>query len=161
MAIREELSVVIGRPVEEVFDFATDPENEPLWQSTSLETERTSEGPLGVGATFRNTSKFLGRRIESAYEVTEMEPPRRQCIKIVSGPIPGSDCYLFEPAEGGTRFTQTFVVEVGGFFRLAEPLVARAIRRQFDADMATLKDVLDAGGTGGVTPESRSSVRVY
>ncbi len=161
MTIREELSVVIERPVEEVFAFATDPENDPLWQSATLETEQTSEGPLGVGATFRNTSKFLGRCIESAYEVTEMEPPRRQCIKIVSGPIPGSGCYLFEPAEGGTRFTQTFVVEVGGFFRLAEPLVARAIRRQFDADMATLKDVLEAGGTGGVTPESRSSVRVY
>ena len=149
MAIREELSVVIGRPVEEVFDFATDPENEPLWQSTTLETEQTSEGPLGVGATFRNTSKFLGRRIESTYEVTEMERPRRQCVRIVSGPIPGSGCYLFEPAEGGTRFTQTFDAEVGGFFSLAEPLVARAIRRQTEADMATLKDVLEAGGTGG------------
>jgi uncharacterized protein YndB with AHSA1/START domain len=33
MAIREELSVVIERPVEEVFAFATDPENEPLWLS--------------------------------------------------------------------------------------------------------------------------------
>jgi uncharacterized membrane protein len=149
MAIREELSVVIGRPVEEVFAFATDPENDPLWQSTSLETEMTSGEPVGVGTTFRNTSKFLGRRIETAYEVTEMEPPRRQCVKIVSGPIPGSGCYLFEPAEGGTRFTQTFDAEVGGFFSLAEPLVARAIRRQTEADMATLKDVLEAGGTGG------------
>ena len=149
MAIREELSVVIERPVEEVFAFATDPQNDPLWQSTSLETERTSKGPVGVGATFRNTSKFLGRRIETAYKVTEMEPPRRQCVKIVSGPIPGSGCYLFEPAGGGTRFTQTFDAEVGGFFRLTEPLVARAIRRQTEADMATLKDVLEAGGTGG------------
>ena len=148
MAIREELSVVIGRPVEEVFAFATDPENDPLWQSTSLETEQTSGGPVGVGTTFRNISKFLGRRIETAYEVTEMEHPRRQCVRIVSGPIPGSGCYLFEPAEGGTRFTQTFDAEVGGFFRLAEPLVARAIRRQTEADMATLKDVLEAGGTG-------------
>ena len=149
MTIREELSVVFERPVEEVFTFATDPENEPLWQSTSLETERTSEGPLGVGATFRNTSKFLGRRIETTYEVTEMEYPRRECVKIVSGPIPGSGCYLFEPAEGGTRFTQTFVVEVGGFFRLAEPLVGRAIRRQTEADMATLKDMLEAVETKG------------
>jgi hypothetical protein len=37
--------------------------------------------------------------------------------------------------------------EVGGFFRLAEPLVGRAIRRQIEADMATLKDLLEAGGT--------------
>ena len=55
--------------------------------------------------------------------------------------------YLFEPADGGTRFTQTFEAEIGGFFKLAEPLVGRAIRRQMDADMATLKDLLEAGGT--------------
>ncbi len=149
MAIRKELSVVIDRPIEEVFAFATEPENEPLWQSTSLETEQTSGGPVGVGTTFRNTSKFLGRRIDSTYEVTENEPPRRQCVRVTSGPIPGSGCYLFEPAEGGTRFTQRFEAEIGGFFRLAEPLVGRAIRRQMDVDMATLKDLLEAGGTEG------------
>ena len=149
MAIREELSVVIDRPIEEVFAFATEPENEPLWQSTSLETEQTSGGPVGVGTTFRNTSKFLGRRIDSTYEVTENEPPRRQCVRVTSGPIPGSGCYLFEPAEGGTRFTQRFEAEIGGFFKLAEPLVGRAVRRQMDVDMATLKDLLEAGGTEG------------
>ena len=149
MAIREELSVVIDRPIEEVFAFATEPENEPLWQSTSLETEQTSGGPVGVGTTFRNTSKFLGRRIDSTYEVTENEPPRRQCVRATSGPIPGSGCYLFEPAEGGTRFTQRFEAEIGGFFRLAEPLVARAIRRQMEADMETLKDLLESSETEG------------
>ena len=150
MAIRQEHSVVIERPVEEVFAFATDPNNDPLWQSTSLETEQTSEGPVDVGTTFRNTSKFLGRRIDSTYEVTENDPPHKQCVRITSGPIPGSGCYLFEPADGGsTRFTQIFEAEIGGFFRLAEPLVGRALRRQMQADMATLKDLLESGETEG------------
>ncbi len=150
MTIREEHSVVIDRPVEEVFAFATDPNNDPLWQSTSLETEQTSEGPLDVGATLRNTSKFLGRRIESTLEVTENEPPRKQCVRVTSGPIPGSGCYLFESADdGSTRFTQTFEAEVDGFFRLAEPLVGRALRRQMQADMETLKDLLESGETEG------------
>ena len=145
MAIREEHTVVIRRPVEEVFAFATDPNNAPLWQSTSLETQQTSEGPVDVGTTFRDTTKFLGRRIESTYELTENDPPHKQCMRITSGPIPGSGCYLFEPADGGgsTRFTQTFEAEVGGFFKLAEPLVGRALRRQTEADMATLKDILE------------------
>ena len=150
MAIRQEHSVVIERPVEEVFAFVTDPNNDPLWQSTSLETEQTSEGPVDVGTTFRNTSKFLGRRIDSTYEVTENDPPNKQCVRITSGPIPGEGCYLYEPADGGsTRFTQNFEAEVGGFFRLAEPLVARAIRRQMEADMATLKDLLESSETEG------------
>ena len=148
MAIQQEHTVVIERPIEEVFAFVTDPDNVSLWQSTSLATEKTSEGPVGVGTTFRDTSKFLGRRIESDYEVTENEPPNRQCMRITSGPIPGSGCYLLEPTDGGsTRFTQNFEADVGGFFRLAEPLVGRAIRRQMEADMATLKDLLEAGET--------------
>ncbi len=146
MAIRQEHTVVIERPVEEVFAFTTDPKNESLWQSTSLETEQTSEGEVDVGTTFRNISKFLGRTIESIYQVTENDPPHKQCVEVTSGPLPGAGCYLYEPADGGsTRFTQTFETEVGGFFKLAEPLVARAIRRQMEADMATLKDLLEAG----------------
>jgi len=145
MAIQQEHSMVIDRPIEEVFAFVTDPNNDPLWQSTSLETEQTSEGAVDVGGTFRNTSKLLGRRIESTYEVTENEPPRRQCVRITSGPIPGEGCYLFEHVDGGsTRFTQTFEAEVGGFFRLAEPLVGRVIRRQMEADMGTVKDLLES-----------------
>jgi hypothetical protein len=145
MAIREEHTVVIERSVEAVFAFTTDPNNESLWQSTSLETEQTSEGAVDVGTTFRNTSKFLGRRIESTYQVTENDPPHKQCVRITSGPLPGTGCYLYEPADGGsTRFTQIFETDVGGFFKLAEPLVARAIRRQMKTDMATLKDLLEA-----------------
>jgi uncharacterized protein YndB with AHSA1/START domain len=151
MTIQQEHTVVIDRPIEEVFAFATDPENASLWQSTSLGTEQTSEGPLGVGTTFRDTSKFLGRRIESTYEVTENDPPHRQCMRITSRPIPGSGCYALEPTDdGSTRFTQTFEAEAGGFFRLAEPLVGRAIRRQIEADMATLKHLLEAGETEGI-----------
>jgi uncharacterized protein YndB with AHSA1/START domain len=145
MAVREEHSVVIECPIEEVFAFTADPNNDALWESTTLEAERTSEGPLGVGTTFRNTTKFLGRRFDTSYELTEYEPPRKQCYRVTTGPIPGVVCYLFEPSdEGSTRFTQTFEAEVGGFFRLAEPLVARAIRRQMEADMETLKDMLEA-----------------
>ena len=147
MAVREDHGVTIECPIEEVFAFTADPNNDALWESTTLEAEQTSEGPLDVGATFRNTTKFLGRRFDTSYELTEYEPPRKQCYRVTSGPIPGVVCYLFEPSdEGSTRFTQTFDAEVGGFFRLAEPLVARAIRRQMEADMATLKDLLEAQG---------------
>ena len=92
MGIREEHSVVIERPIEEVFAFVTDPNNDSLWQSRTLETEQTSEGEVDVGTTWRNISKFLGRRIDTTMEVTENEPPRRQCVRVTSGPIPGEGC---------------------------------------------------------------------
>jgi uncharacterized protein YndB with AHSA1/START domain len=150
MTAREEHSVVIDRPIEDVFAYLTDANNDSLWQAATLETEQTSEAPVGVGTIYRNVSKFLGRRIETTFEVTVHESPRKQCIRATSGPIPATGCYLLEPADGGsTRFTQTLEGEVGSFFRLAEPLVARAFRRQMQADMATLKDLLEAGAAEG------------
>jgi carbon monoxide dehydrogenase subunit G len=150
MAINQEHAVVIDRPIEEVFAFVTDPTNDSLWQAWTLETEQTSEGPIEVGSTLRSTAKMLGRRIEVTMEVTENDPPHRQCVRITSGPIPASGCYQLEPADdGSTRFTQTFKGEVGGFFRMAEPLVGRVISRQTEADMATLKDLLESSETEG------------
>ena len=150
MTIQQEHTVLIDRPIEEVFAFVTNPNNDSLWQAWTLETEQTSEGPLDVGSTLRSTAKMLGRRIEVTMEVTENDPPHRQCVRITSGPIPATGCYRLEPADGGsTRFTQTFEGEVGGFFRLAEPVVGRVISRQTQADMATLRDLLESSETEG------------
>ena len=150
MTIQQEHTVTIDRPIDEVFAFVTDPNNDSLWQAWTLETEQTSEGPVDVGTTLRSTAKMLGRRIEVIMEVTENDPPHRQCVRITSGPIPASGCYQLEPADGGsTRFTQTFEGEVGGFFRLAEPVVGGVISRQSKTDMATLKDLLESSETGG------------
>ena len=44
-----------------------------------------------------------------------------------------------------SSFVVPYNAEVGGFFKLAEPLVARVVRRQMETDMATLKDLLEAG----------------
>jgi uncharacterized membrane protein len=147
-----EHSVVIGRPIEEVFAFAADPNNNPLWHSFTLETQTVSGVEVEVGTAFDNVIKFLGRRIETTLEIVENEPPRRQRVRVTSGPIPASGCYDFEPADGGgsTRFTYTLDAEVGGFFKLAEPLVGRAARRQTETDMATLKDLLEAGAPEGM-----------
>ncbi len=143
---RVESSIVIERPVEEVFDFVTDPRNEALWSSLIVEQEKTSEGPTGVGTSLRNTVRFLGRQFDMTFEITEHEINKRNCIRTVSGPIPATGYRIVEPVKGGTRFTQITEGEVGGFFRLAEPLVIRAARRQYETDLAALKDVLEVRG---------------
>ncbi len=151
MTIQQEHTGVIDRSIEEVFAFVTDPNKDPLWHASTLEAEQTSEGPVGVGTTYRIVLKFLGRRIETTYEIIEYEPPHKHCVRITSGPIPAVGCLLLEPTDGGsTRLTQTLDRgELGFFFRLAEPLVRRAINRQSEADLATLKDLLEAGESKG------------
>ncbi len=138
-----EISTVINRPVEEVFAFLSNPENDPKWRS-GIEVKKTSEGPIGVGATYRTVVTALGRRIEGEIEFTEYEPNRRCATKTKSWPIPVESQWTFERVEGGTRVDVTLVAEPGGFFKLAEPLLVSILKRQFEADSANLKDLMEA-----------------
>lgn len=109
-----------------------------------LESEQTSDGPMGVGTTVRSVEQFLGRRIESTAEVTAYEPNKTWGIKATSGPIPFEMKVDFEAVEGGTMLTVTGQAEMGGVFKLVEPIVARMTMRQIESDFANLKDVLEA-----------------
>ena len=99
---------------------------------------------MGVGTTARSVEQFLGRRIESTTEFTVYGPNKTLAFKATSGPIPFVMTMAFEEVEGGTKLTFVAEAELGGFFKLAEPVVARMAKRQIDADFANLKDVLEA-----------------
>lgn len=139
-----EISTVIKRPTEEVFAVMSNAENISKWQSGTIEAEKTSDGPIGVGTTWRSVSRFLGRRIESESEFTEYELNRKLGFKSKSGPIQFEVRMTFERVEGGTRINTKFEAEIGGFFKLAEPLVMSMGKRQLEGDLANLKDLMEA-----------------
>jgi carbon monoxide dehydrogenase subunit G len=139
-----EISTVINRPVEEVFAFASNYENNSKWFSGIIEVKKTSEGPIGVGTTYRTVLTFLGRRIEGESEFTEYEPTRSFAAKSTSGPFPVANRVTFERVEAGTRVNFTTVAEPGGFFKLAEPLLVSMVKRQFEAAFASLKELMEA-----------------
>ena len=59
--IRIETSVLIKQPIEKVFEFVSDVENNHLWQSSIIEGRQTSTGSLGVGTTIMTVSRYFGR----------------------------------------------------------------------------------------------------
>jgi uncharacterized membrane protein len=145
--MRVEESVEIDRPVEEVFSYAADPEHFPEWSGIILEAHKEKPGPIAQGDRFTTVSKFLGRRFETPFEVTAHEHNRRHSHRSTGGPLVQEYTSTFEEtAGGGTRMTQLVEGEPGGFFRLAGALLERAGRRQFRADLETLKDLLEAQG---------------
>jgi hypothetical protein len=77
-------------------------------------------------------------------EVTEYEPNRKLATEMAFGPIVAQQALTFDAVEGGTKVTLAIEGEIGGFFRLAEPLVIRIIQRDFEASLANLKDILEA-----------------
>jgi len=143
-----EQSVVINRPIEEVFEFVADQSKLPLWQSGVLESGVTSEGPMGVGTTYRYTFQLLGRKVETAGEITEYELNSRCSFKAQSGPFPLKGGFSFRAVNGGTRVTLAVEAEAAGFFKLAEPIGARMLNRQFETNFGNLKDLLEAETRG-------------
>ncbi len=141
---RVEASVVISRPVEEVFAFATNPENDSLWQTGGQDMGTAYDGPMRVGAKAQGESQYLGRRFEWTSEVTEYEPNKKLKTEIAFGSILAKIGTVFDPVEGGTKVTMDIEGEVGGFFKLAEPIVVRIIQRDFETSLANLKDILEA-----------------
>ena len=63
-----EINLVINRPIEEVFAFISNPENQPRWRAGTLEVARNSSEPLGVGSVFRGRFTFLGRPFDGNLE---------------------------------------------------------------------------------------------
>jgi ligand-binding SRPBCC domain-containing protein len=143
-----EESVVINRPPEEVFDYVANRENLPEWSGPIQEVRKETQGSLvEEGARFTTVAKFLGRNFETPFEVTVHDPPRRHTDTSRGGPFPQEYTHIFEEVEvGRTRLTEVTDGEPGGFFRLVGPLLEMAVRRQFRADLETLKDLLEAQG---------------
>jgi uncharacterized protein YndB with AHSA1/START domain len=141
--VRAEESVVVGRPIEEVFAYLTDPSKVPEWQSSALEARLETEGPMRAGSRAVETRKFLGRKLESKMDVLEYEPPKLFTIKVASGPVPFQVTNTLSETGAGTRVDAVIEGEPGGFFRLAEPLVVRAVQRELRGNLETLKDVLE------------------
>jgi uncharacterized protein YndB with AHSA1/START domain len=142
--IRVDSEVVINRPASEVFSYLTDPEKAPEWQSSLIEAH--ADGPMQVGTKVTEVRKFLGRRMDSTLEVTQYEPDRKFSMRVLSGPVPFDVEHTLEVDDGGTRLKWVGTGEPAGFFKLAEPLVARQAQRQFRGDFETLKDLLEARG---------------
>lgn len=148
--VRIEVDTTIDRPAEEVFAYASDIERQPEWVAPLTESEKTSSGPTGLGTTYRQVAKFMGRRMELSCEITGYDPPTLYAFQAQNGPM-HMEMRFTLTAEGPdtTRVTQVAEGESAGFFKLADPILARSMKKQFVADLETLKTILESGVVEG------------
>ena len=140
-----ETSIVVNRPVAEVFQDMSINENALQWQSGLLETRITND-VTGPGRAWIDTVQFLGRRMEVPFQLTDWQRDQKIAFRSTGGPIPMQGSYTFEPNGDGTRVTFLLTGEPGGFFKLAEPVLMQILQRQWQTNLANLKDVLEAQG---------------
>ena len=140
--IEHKFSLVIRRPVSEVFVFAIDPEQAPRWRSGIVSARRMSSGAEGVGATEVAVRRFLGRRVEIGYVVTEFDRDRRFALRTTSGPA-AMIAYTFEPVAEGTRVHVSGTILAGGLLRLFAPVLAPSLKRDLEGSFGRLKVLLE------------------
>jgi uncharacterized membrane protein len=137
--------IVIDRPVAEVSAYATDQSNAPAWYDNIDSIEWKTPLPAQVGSRIAFAARFLRRRLEYTYELTELIPGERLVMRTQQGPFPMETTYKWTAtAAGATRMTLRNRGEPAGFSRLLAPLIAPAMRRANTRDLAKLKTILEA-----------------
>jgi len=136
-------SVDIERPAAEVFAFVTNPSNARLWQAGLLSVTGTPGMP--VGSTGDIVMSVMGRTLTMKYEVLENDGKQFARSRSRQGPIQFETQQHVQPLPGGrARFIVETRIDAGQVFRLAESALESIAVARMEADMATLKGLLEA-----------------
>ena len=98
--------IVIGRPVDVVFDYVADQRNEPEYNPHMVRAEKITAGPVGKGTQFRSAVASTGGTAEMLIECT-MAGSARFATTTTMRQADISYTLTFEPAAGGTRMRRS------------------------------------------------------
>jgi uncharacterized protein YndB with AHSA1/START domain len=139
-------TVVIDRPIDDVFAFLADGENDPKFSPRVLQIAKTTDGPPAVGTVYASTVKDAGMKTKREFKLTEFEPPTRirwaeDSKNLVTAPEGGYD---LAPEGEGTRVTVYNVLEGHGLGKLIAPLALRSARKGADDFGKAIKAAVEA-----------------
>jgi len=144
VAVDVSTEIEIARPRAEVAAFAGDPGNATAWYENIESVRWESEPPIAAGSRIAFVARFLGRRLEYSYEMTELVPGERLVMRTADGPFPMETTYAWSDVPGGTRMTLRNRGEPAAYSKLAAPMMATAMRRANRKDLRRLKEILEA-----------------
>lgn len=147
MAIHWVNSVVIERPIDELWAVFLDLFNAPSLPGSSFSVRQTSPGPMGLGSTIRARRVILGFETVLIQRVTEWDPPHSLAATIEGRPFKSMvDRWTMEPVAGGTKLTETLDMELVPALRLLWPLIGPFQQRQRQQQARNLKAKLESKG---------------
>lgn len=142
LEMKNEISV--DRPAEAVWTLVGNPGQWHTWRGAMTgPAVKLGEGPMEVGTVYDYHSEFLGRSVEGQLKVVNFEPGARLTMA-TDRPIPIRLAFRIEPVGDSTRVIQeTRGEEVAGLFGMAEPLIKPLMKRRFQQDLETLKELAE------------------
>jgi carbon monoxide dehydrogenase subunit G len=138
-------TVTVDRPLEEVWDFVSDPANNPQWQSGVELSDQSPSGPIKVGTRVHIVRRFMGQKIEVVFEITVFEPNAQFTFKSLSGPLPISGSIAMAATDRGTEVAYHATGEAAGVLGLGETIISGLVNKQLGDDLRALKKLLESG----------------
>lgn len=121
-----ERTITVERPVEAVWAYLTDFTTTEQWDPPTVSTVRTS-GDGGLGTTYHNVSRLLGREVEVDYEVVQYEPYRVFELTGTARGMDLRDTLTFDAGPETTTLSYRSEFSPHGAAKLATPLLAGGI----------------------------------
>lgn len=158
--VRIDVSTLISRPVQEVWDFFIDLTNSSHWTRSGSELRKTSDGPLGVGTTIESVKPMLGREIKSQRLVaTRYEPPNLVSFTAVV-PILGEliGGFRLDGVDGETRLSRWGELNQGGLRGSIGSALAPVVRRSWGTELSNIKRLIEAQTDSTPEPDQGHSM---
>jgi carbon monoxide dehydrogenase subunit G len=139
-------TVLIERPVEEVFGFVADLTNVASMDPSVKSVQKTSQGPIGAGSTFRIRQKapHLGKVRDASVRYTAVKPNRKIEFKAKVGPNSPTARLTFKRVDGRTRVRFRAESNLGGPLKVLSALSTRQGQHMWDKRLTRLKRTLES-----------------
>ena len=139
-------SLVIDRPVEDVWNYMTDISNLPRWEDSGAVWKQMSEGPIQVGTPIQSSITKLGRTVTFDLRVTEFEPYRTFSVEALAGRARGTSVrYVLTPVtDQQTRLSRETVAQFHGILILLQPLAASITKRTGALEVRNVKRIMES-----------------
>jgi hypothetical protein len=145
MAIHWKFSVIIDRPIDELWSVFLDLFSAPRLPGASMSMRQTSPGPMGLGTTIQARRVILGFETRLIERITEWDPPHAMSATIEGRPFRSMlERITLEAVPEGTRVHETLDGELVPAFRLIWPLIGPFVERQRRRQFRALKAKLES-----------------
>lgn len=134
--------VVVVRAAEEVFAYVAEPANAPEWRAEVLAVERVNGTPGVPGAEHVEHLLVAGREVRATLVLEVVEPGTAVEYRVVD-PVQARASYRVTTRSEGSAVEFAAWFELHGIPGFLAGVIARAVKRVADEDLARLKGLLE------------------
>ncbi|MGD8806309.1 MAG: SRPBCC family protein [Chloroflexota bacterium] len=142
-----EASVFIKRPIEDVFAFVADNENDPEWCVPVADTTRIAGDEPGKGTRYTFGADLGLFKPRGELEIVEFQPPHRIAWQGFSRFARFKGYYTLQEADQGTRLSIHSRFSNKPLYRLMEGTMRKAMAENYGRQFVALKALLENHNT--------------